>query len=333
MEASQTILRLTNEDRASNLLLEKYQQGQPLSNAQKQELAGLLNQYGYELQTVYGYSPQKAAEAIQGLVAGKAFVASTGNTQAYNEALSYLKGASVQSGQAAAGTEAALALPGGPGMVMRGVLAISGAHQTGTGIGQVIDGEYSDGALNIGLGTAAIFGGAGNKMVTQPTTGIVSPTKVVSQESSRVLDPKTHTSIPKVTAELTDPLTGKTLKDTNQGNRPDYYLGDASRPTLINDIVQAKIDKNPNKKYPNGNMATTHAEVGAIQQAYEQGLTQGRNMELTVKGDKVCDYCRSDVVKIASKAGLKSLTIYEKATGNILYWKQGMRRFTTEMPK
>lgn len=68
VEASQTIVRLTNEDRASNLLLDKYQQGQPLSDEQKQELAGLLNLYGLELQTMYGYSPQKAAETIKVLV-------------------------------------------------------------------------------------------------------------------------------------------------------------------------------------------------------------------------------------------------------------------------
>jgi filamentous hemagglutinin len=159
VEASKTILRLTNEDRASNILLDKFQKGLPLTDGQKQELAGLLNQYGYELQTVYGYTPQKAAEAIQGLVAGNMFVASTNNTQAYNEALSYLKGYSVQSGQAALGTDALLALPGAPGIIARSTLAAGGGYQTGTGIGQVVDGNYGEGALNIGLGTAAIFGG------------------------------------------------------------------------------------------------------------------------------------------------------------------------------
>jgi len=38
-------------------------------------------------------------------------------------------------------------------------LAVGGGCQAGTGVGQVIDGNYSNGALNIGLGTAAIFGG------------------------------------------------------------------------------------------------------------------------------------------------------------------------------
>ena len=51
LEASQNIARLTNEDRASNVLLQQFQSGRPLTEGQKQELAGLLNQYGYELQS------------------------------------------------------------------------------------------------------------------------------------------------------------------------------------------------------------------------------------------------------------------------------------------
>nr|WP_051916750.1 MULTISPECIES: hemagglutinin repeat-containing protein [unclassified Serratia (in: enterobacteria)] len=176
LEASQNIVRLTNEDRASNLLLQQYQTGQPLTEGQKQELAGLLNQYGYELQSMYGYTPQQAADAIQSLVAGKAFVASTGNIEAYNEALSYLKGYSAQSGQAALGTDALLALPGAPGIIARSTLAAGGGYQTGTGIGQVVDGNYGEGALNIGLGTAAIFGGvAGNSVIGKTDGAIVSP--------------------------------------------------------------------------------------------------------------------------------------------------------------
>ncbi|MDK2377730.1 hypothetical protein [Serratia fonticola] len=166
LEASQNIVRLTNEDRASNVLLQQYQSGQPLTEGQKQELAGLLNQYGYELQSMYGYTPQQAADAIQSLVAGKAFVASTGDTKAYNEAVSYLKGYSVQSGQAALGTDALLALPGAPGIIARSTLAAGGGYQTGTGIGQVVDGNYGEGALNIGLGTAAIFGGVAGQNIT-----------------------------------------------------------------------------------------------------------------------------------------------------------------------
>lgn len=158
------------------MLLQQCQSGQPLTEGQKQELAGLLNQYGYELQSMDGYTPQQAADALRSLVAGKAFVASTGDTKAYNEALSYLKGYSVQSGQAAIGTDALLALPGAPGIIARSTLAAGGGYQTGTGIGQVIDGKYSDGALNIGLGTAAIFGGvAGNNVIGKTDGAIVSP--------------------------------------------------------------------------------------------------------------------------------------------------------------
>ena len=175
LQASQDIVRLTNEDKASNGLLDKYQKGQ-LNDAEKQQLAGLLNQYGYELQSVYGYSEQQAAEAIQTLAKGGAFVASAADAKAYNEALSYLKMYGAQSGQAAVGTDALMVLPGAPGALVRGVIAAGGSYQTGTGIGQIADGNYGDGALNVGLGTVAIFGSvAGQGSVSKPGGTIVTP--------------------------------------------------------------------------------------------------------------------------------------------------------------
>lgn len=54
---------------------------------------------------------------------------------------------------------------------------------------------------------------------------------------------------------------GVKFSDTNQGARPSQ-LADFNKPTLINDVVQAKIDKRPGKNLPNGNMGTAHAEVG-----------------------------------------------------------------------
>ncbi|EOI3469339.1 EndoU domain-containing protein [Cronobacter turicensis] len=53
--------------------------------------------------------------------------------------------------------------------------------------GQLIDGQYSDDALNVGLGNLAIFGGvAGQNAIKKTDTGISSPANVMSsQESSR----------------------------------------------------------------------------------------------------------------------------------------------------
>lgn len=209
---------------------------------------------------------------------------------------------------------------------MRGSVVAGGSYQTGTGVGQVIDGNYGNGALNIGLGSLAIFGGvAGNKLSEKSTSGIVPSETTLAQESSRVLDKKTHTSIPKVEAELIDNETGKTFKDTNQGSRPDYFLRDKSRPTLIKDRIEAKIENNPAKYLPNGNMASAHAEVGTIQQAFEDGITVGRNMNMKVTKEPVCGYCRGDIAAMADKAGLKSLTVYEESTGKTLYWNPGMK--------
>ncbi|WP_338554443.1 hemagglutinin repeat-containing protein [Pantoea agglomerans] len=118
---------------------------------------------------------------------------------------------------------------------------------------------------------------------------------------------------------------GAKFSDTNQAVRPSQ-LADFNKPTLINDVVQAKIDKRPDRYYPNGNMGTAHAEVGVIQQAFDKGMTQGREMTMSVAGKEVCNYCLSDVRTMAEKAGLKSLTIYEEATGNVLFWQQGMKK-------
>ncbi|PSF05912.1 hypothetical protein C7H09_12430 [Marinobacter fuscus] len=72
-------------------------------------------------------------------------------------------------------------------------------------------------------------------------------------------------------------------------------------------------------------MGTAHAEVGAIQQAFDAGVTAGTDMTLTVTGKAVCGFCRGDVAAMAKQAELKSLTVYEEATGNTLYWRQGMK--------
>jgi len=116
---------------------------------------------------------------------------------------------------------------------------------------------------------------------------------------------------------------GAKFSDTNQGARPSN-LADINKPTLIDGRIQAKIEKQ-NKPLPNGNMATAHAEVGVIQQAFEKGMSQGREMTMSVSKEPVCGYCRGDIAAMADKAGLKSLTIYEETTGTVLYWQPGMK--------
>ncbi|WP_431191558.1 cytidine deaminase-like fold-containing protein [Pectobacterium colocasium] len=119
---------------------------------------------------------------------------------------------------------------------------------------------------------------------------------------------------------------GVKFSDTNQGVRPSQ-LADFNKPTLINDVVQAKIDKRPDKNYPNGNMGTAHAEVGVIQQAYEKGMTKGKDMLMSVSGQDVCSFCLTDVKLMAEKSGLKSLTLFEESTGRTLYWESGTKGF------
>ncbi len=119
---------------------------------------------------------------------------------------------------------------------------------------------------------------------------------------------------------------GNKFSDTNQGIRPSQ-LADFNKPNLINDVVQAKIDKRPDKNYPNGNMGTAHAEIGVIQQAYEKGMTNGKDMLMSVSGQDVCSFCLTDIKLMAEKSGLKSLTLFEESTGRTLYWEAGTKGF------
>jgi hypothetical protein len=123
-------------------------------------------------------------------------------------------------------------------------------------------------------------------------------------------------SKPKVTAEAE--IDGQKITGTNQSARaPD--LADPNKPTLAGDTIQAKVGR---ESGPNTNMANAHAEVEVIQKARDQGLTQGRDMQITVDGKPVCDYCKSDIRNMADEAGLNRVEVYETATGNTLVWER-----------
>lgn len=92
-------------------------------------------------------------------------------------------------------------------------------------------------------------------------------------------DPRIGTTLPGapapivVTAEAH--IGGRVFFDTNQTARPTHQAR-ADRPTLIADRVE------PGE--PNSHMQNAHAEIGAIQQAFDAGLTQGQHMTLVVRG-------------------------------------------------
>ena len=323
-EASQNIIYLTDKDNYTDKLLYQYGQG-TLDKVGEAALTEYLNAYATQLQ-LRGMSEVDAFKAVEQIL--KYPSSATPDLSAeYNKALGQLSTEERHTWQAMIGTDALLAGPGRASQLMRLALISGGSYQTGTGLAQIADGKIAEGSINVGLGGLAVSGGyLGNKVTTgKPNGGIVAPETTIVQESSKVLDKKIHTSIPKVEAELIDKETGKIFKDTNQGNRPDYFLGDKSRPTLINDRIEAKVEKNPSKYLPNGNMASAHAEVGTIQQAFENGITVGRDMNMKVTKEPVCGYCRGDITAMADKAGLKSLTIYEESTGKTLYWNPGMK--------
>ena len=104
-------------------------------------------------------------------------------------------------------------------------------------------------------------------------------------------------------------MNGKIYVDTNQRARSDI-LADSNKPTLISDYVLSKPPMKNSSPYPNSNMQNAHAEIGAIQQAYDRGETKGKSMTIIVQGKDVCTYCRNDIAIAAEKAGLEFVTIH-----------------------
>ena len=62
---------------------------------------------------------------------------------------------------------------------------------------------------------------------------------------------------------------------------------------------------------PNLNRATMHAEIGAMVQAGDAGVTGGDGL-LVVKGKNVCQqYCKGDIKTVARSLNLNSLTVQD----------------------
>lgn len=78
-------------------------------------------------------------------------------------------------------------------------------------------------------------------------------------------------------------VNGLVFNDVNQTAR---VGANADQPTLIAGRVAEKGAES-GKVLPNGNMGTVHAEIGAIQQAFDAGVTAGADMTLTVTGKAV----------------------------------------------
>ncbi|WP_390517434.1 hypothetical protein [Halioxenophilus aromaticivorans] len=167
--------------------------------------------------------------------------------------------------------------------------------------------ETSTPVLNV-LGLGGVTRAATTQAVGKVAKGVAAGKSVVPNSVK-----------PVVTAEAR--VNGSAFSDVNQTAR---VGANVDQPTLIAERIVEKSAQS-GKALPNGNMGTAHAEVGAIQQAFDAGATAGADMTLTVTGKAVCGFCRGDVAAMAKQAELKSLVVYEEATGNTLYWQQGMK--------
>ncbi|WP_272847504.1 VENN motif pre-toxin domain-containing protein [Pantoea ananatis] len=185
--------------------------------------------------------------------------------------------------------------------------------------------EAAKSAVGYQLGAMYIMGGV---------AGIGSGKAVEGSLTGKNSTVKENAGIkPTVTAELE--VNGQKFKDTNQTARP-AEQANKDQPTLISDRVTSKEQslvekgKTNNLPLPNSNMANAHAEIGAIQQAYNAGKTQDANLTINVACKDVCSYCRGDIAAAAAQAsGAKSVTInaVDDKTGlpKTYVWEPGMK--------
>ncbi|MDH0053181.1 tRNA(Arg) A34 adenosine deaminase TadA [Pantoea sp. PA1] len=184
--------------------------------------------------------------------------------------------------------------------------------------------EAAKSAVGYQLGAMYIVGGV---------AGIGSGKAVEGSLTGKNSTVKENAGIkPTVTAELE--VNGQKFKDTNQTARP-AEQANKDQPTLISDRVTSKEQslvekgKTNNLPLPNSNMANAHAEIGAIQQAYNAGKTQDANLTINVAGKDVCSYCRGDIAAAAQASGAKSITInaVDDKTGlpKTYVWEPGMK--------
>ncbi|MGL6334149.1 two-partner secretion domain-containing protein [Aeromonas jandaei] len=249
LEAAKQIVSLTNKDNVTDGLLYQLQQGKPLSEQDKRILASALDQYGYELQTKYGYTEQQAFAAIEKVKAGEAIVAPAADVATYNKARAYLINSGIQSGQAAVGTDALLALPGNLGTILRSTVAAGGAYQAGTGVGQLIEGQNVDGLINAGLGTAAIFGSlAANKLIG--STGAAAEGALVKQFGKDVA-PKTANSKLETNAKISGEKAIKNdVLDNYRVGHGDKGSGSGNKVDQLPNKIVTDIDGQPISVYP-----------------------------------------------------------------------------------
>ena len=114
-------------------------------------------------------------------------------------------------------------------------------------------------------------------------------------KQSMEADSKGDSEVPVVKAFLT--LNGKQYYDVNPTARD-------PRPNPGNAISGLSGINNSTRK--------AHAEIGVMYQALKEGNNGGKCV-LRVEGQKVCDYCRSDIKKMAQKLTLDELTIIDES--------------------
>ncbi|WP_212749162.1 YwqJ-related putative deaminase [Chitinivorax sp. B] len=187
LDAAQTVLSLTNLDRKSDQLLARRKKGEQISAGENKILDDYLQMYRYEngesaFQALTTYGPLHRMEPspkptlwdhLKGTSYNSSYARSAWNwvkswddedprsrEQKLNERAfqTFVRETSANAQIERAGEPAIYFLSGGLGAAVRFAGVAMSAYQMGEGIGQIRDGEYGSGALNVAVGGLGIWG-------------------------------------------------------------------------------------------------------------------------------------------------------------------------------
>lgn len=228
----------------------------------------------------------------------------------------------LQSGQAAVGVDALIALPGAPGSIIRGTFVTGGAYQTGTGIGQVIDGKYAEGGKNIALGSLAVFGGvAGSKVVDKPGGGIISPESSIWQ-TGKIGNSftKSEGSLTGAVTKLEAGMTQENIRSLNRENESAQMLSKSGFYVEQNPKVAG--DKKPDYRI-NGEIFDNYAPKSSsvrnvwsgIKEKIDKGQTE--NVVINISDTKVSVPALQQQLTNWPIMGLDKVIVVDKS-GNVI---------------
>ena len=111
----------------------------------------------------------------------------------------------------------------------------------------------------------------------------------------------------------------KNVDTTNPKKVPEGERGKRGAKTFF--IKNSTIRKNED-------VFSLDSETRLFQRIHDEigpDALRGKNFTFAVSGKEICPACLVDIPAAARTAGVKSVTVFEEATGKIFFWAPGMK--------